>query len=114
MTIGFNGYMLVAIMAVGASKPTAIADKDGYFSVKSQMTGHTKPVYSIFWDTSGEYLASLSDDSVRIWCMMSRNEGECVHDLSCNENKFHLCIFHPSYASLLVIGCHQLMSKFDL
>nr|GEX91048.1 dihydrolipoyllysine-residue acetyltransferase component 4 of pyruvate dehydrogenase complex, chloroplastic [Tanacetum cinerariifolium] len=27
-----------AIMAVGASKPTAVADKDGYFSVKSQMT----------------------------------------------------------------------------
>ncbi|KAJ0434237.1 putative dihydrolipoyllysine-residue acetyltransferase [Helianthus annuus] len=26
-----------AIMAVGASKPTSIADKDGYFSVKSQM-----------------------------------------------------------------------------
>ncbi|XP_024991021.1 dihydrolipoyllysine-residue acetyltransferase component 4 of pyruvate dehydrogenase complex, chloroplastic [Cynara cardunculus var. scolymus] len=26
-----------AIMAVGASKPTAVADKDGYFSVKSQM-----------------------------------------------------------------------------
>ncbi|MFS7959687.1 putative dihydrolipoyllysine-residue acetyltransferase [Helianthus anomalus] len=26
-----------AIMAVGASKPTPIADKDGYFSVKSQM-----------------------------------------------------------------------------
>ncbi|KAJ0467318.1 putative dihydrolipoyllysine-residue acetyltransferase [Helianthus annuus] len=26
-----------AIMVVGASKPTSIADKDGYFSVKSQM-----------------------------------------------------------------------------
>lgn len=26
-----------AIMAVGASKPTAVADKDGYFSVRSQM-----------------------------------------------------------------------------
>lgn len=26
-----------AIMAVGASKPTAVADKDGYFSVKNQM-----------------------------------------------------------------------------
>nr|XP_043630131.1 dihydrolipoyllysine-residue acetyltransferase component 4 of pyruvate dehydrogenase complex, chloroplastic [Erigeron canadensis] len=27
-----------AIMAVGASKPTPVADKDGYFSVKNQMT----------------------------------------------------------------------------
>ncbi|GKB80438.1 retrovirus-related pol polyprotein from transposon TNT 1-94 [Tanacetum coccineum] len=69
--------------------------------------GHTKPVYSICWDPSGEYLASVSEDSVRVWSMMSRNKGECVHDLSCNGNKFHLCIFHPSYASLLVIGCHR-------
>lgn len=26
-----------AIMAVGASKPTVIADKDGFFSVKNKM-----------------------------------------------------------------------------
>jgi pyruvate dehydrogenase E2 component (dihydrolipoamide acetyltransferase) len=26
-----------AIMAVGASKPTVVADKDGFFSVKSKM-----------------------------------------------------------------------------
>ncbi|PWA96195.1 2-oxoacid dehydrogenase acyltransferase, catalytic domain-containing protein [Artemisia annua] len=32
------GQACGAIMAVGASKPTAVADKDGYFSVKSQMT----------------------------------------------------------------------------
>ncbi|KAJ9554183.1 hypothetical protein OSB04_018228 [Centaurea solstitialis] len=31
------GQACGAIMAVGASKPTAVADKDGYFSVKSQM-----------------------------------------------------------------------------
>ncbi|KAJ0816123.1 putative dihydrolipoyllysine-residue acetyltransferase [Helianthus annuus] len=31
------GQACGAIMADGASKPTPIADKDGYFSVKSQM-----------------------------------------------------------------------------
>ncbi|KAK9060010.1 hypothetical protein SSX86_020714 [Deinandra increscens subsp. villosa] len=31
------GQACGAIMAVGASKPTPVADKDGYFSVKSQM-----------------------------------------------------------------------------
>ncbi|KAJ0430446.1 putative dihydrolipoyllysine-residue acetyltransferase [Helianthus annuus] len=31
-----------ATMAVGASKPTSIADKDGYFSVKSQMLNGKK------------------------------------------------------------------------
>lgn len=30
----------VAIMDVGALKPTKVADKNGYFNVKSQMTGN--------------------------------------------------------------------------
>ncbi|KAJ0677899.1 putative dihydrolipoyllysine-residue acetyltransferase [Helianthus annuus] len=32
-----SGQACGAIMAVGASKPTPVADKDGYFNVKSQM-----------------------------------------------------------------------------
>jgi len=36
---GFNFalYFQGAIMAVGASKPTVLADKDGFFSVKNKM-----------------------------------------------------------------------------
>lgn len=30
-------YFQGAIMAVGASKPTVLADKDGFFSVKNKM-----------------------------------------------------------------------------
>lgn len=54
----------------------------------------------------------MSEDSVRVWSLMAGNEGECVHDLSCNGNKFHSCVFHPSYASLLVIGCYQVTLLF--
>ncbi|BFG18787.1 hypothetical protein CerSpe_050610 [Prunus speciosa] len=70
--------------------------------------GHTKPVHSVCWDPSGKFLASVSEDSVRVWTLLgSGGEGECVHELSCNGSKFHSCVFHPTYTSLLVIGCYQ-------
>ncbi|XP_035833315.1 dihydrolipoyllysine-residue acetyltransferase component 4 of pyruvate dehydrogenase complex, chloroplastic-like [Helianthus annuus] len=45
-----------AIMADGASKPTPIADKDGYFSVKSQMLDHEE-----LFETISQALISLVD-----------------------------------------------------
>lgn len=69
--------------------------------------GHTKLIHSVCWDSSGELLASVSEDSVRVWSFGSGSEGECVHELSCNGNKFHSCVFHPTCPSLLVIGCYQ-------
>lgn len=71
------------------------------------MQGHTKPVHSVCWDPSGEFLASVSEDSVKVWTLGSGNDVECVHELSCSGNKFHSCVFHPTYASLLVVGCYQ-------
>ncbi|KAL5783191.1 hypothetical protein ACOSP7_008220 [Xanthoceras sorbifolium] len=76
--------------------------------------GHTKPIYYVCWDPSGEYLASVSEDAVRVWTVGSGNEGECVHELSCNGNKFHSCVFHPRYLSLLVIGCYQTLELWNL
>ncbi|PQM36914.1 transcriptional corepressor LEUNIG isoform X3 [Prunus yedoensis var. nudiflora] len=76
--------------------------------------GHTKPVHSVCWDPSGEYLASVSEDSVRVWTLGSGGEGECVHELSCNGSKFHSCVFHPTYTSLLVIGCYQSLELWNM
>jgi len=75
---------------------------------------HTKPVHTVCWDTSGEYLASVSEDYVMVWSFRSGNEGECVHELSCNGNKFHSCVFHPSYPKLLVIGCDQSLELWNM
>ncbi|KAG5048448.1 hypothetical protein JHK85_009551 [Glycine max] len=76
------------------------------FDVETQacrysLKGHTKPVDCVCWDPSGELLASVSEDSVRVWTLGSGSEGECVHELSCNGNKFHASVFHPTYPSLL-------------
>lgn len=53
------------------------------------------------WDMNGEYLASVSDEIVRVWSVAS---GECIHELTSNENQFYSCVFHPSYSALLVVG----------
>jgi WD40 repeat protein len=71
---------------------------------------HTKPVHSVCWDATGDFVASVSEDSVRVWNLGAGSDGECVHELSCNGNKFHSCVFHPNYPSLLVIGCYQVHS----
>ncbi|XP_022929684.1 transcriptional corepressor LEUNIG-like isoform X1 [Cucurbita moschata] len=75
--------------------------------------GHTKTVNSLCWDPSGEFLASVSEDSVRVWTLASGNEGESIHDLSCSGNKFHSCVFHPIQSSLLVIGCYQSLELWN-
>ncbi|RWW00103.1 hypothetical protein GW17_00036948, partial [Ensete ventricosum] len=78
------------------------------------LQGHTKHVDSICWNPSGDMLASVSEDSVRVWSLGSGNDSECVHELSCNGNKFHSCVFHPNYPSLLVIGCYQSLEIWDM
>ncbi|KAL2346767.1 hypothetical protein Fmac_000767 [Flemingia macrophylla] len=55
--------------------------------------GHTKTVDCVCWDPSGELLASVSEDTVRVWSLGSGSEGECVYELSCNGSKFHACSF---------------------
>ncbi|MBA0784100.1 hypothetical protein Gotri_026621, partial [Gossypium trilobum] len=68
---------------------------------RHSLQGHTKPIHFVCWDPSGELLASVSADSVRVWSFASGSEGECVHELSCNGNKFLSCVFHPSFQSWL-------------
>ncbi|KAF5739745.1 hypothetical protein HS088_TW12G00955 [Tripterygium wilfordii] len=89
------------------------------FDVETQacrylLQGHTKAIDSVVWDPSGEFLASVSEDSVRVWSLGSGTEGECVHELSCNGNKFHCCVFHHTYPSLLVIGCYQTLELWNM
>ncbi|EPS68633.1 hypothetical protein M569_06134 [Genlisea aurea] len=66
---------------------------------------HTKPIQSICWDSSGEFLASLSEDSVKVWSFRNGSEGggECVHEISCSDGRFRCCVFHPGYSPLLLV-----------
>ncbi|KAM5547802.1 transcriptional corepressor LEUNIG-like [Rosa sericea] len=79
-----------------------------------KLQGHKNLVNSVCWDSSGEYLASVSDDSVRVWTVGSGSKGECLYELSCSGNKFRTCVFHPTYPSLLVIGCYETLELWNM
>ncbi|KAG4381103.1 hypothetical protein GLYMA_15G075500v4 [Glycine max] len=72
-------------------------------SLLYNLEGHVKDVRSICWDKNGNYVASVSEDSARIWS----SDGQCISELHSTGNKFQSCIFHPEYHNLLVIGGYQ-------
>ncbi|XP_035539667.1 transcriptional corepressor LEUNIG_HOMOLOG-like, partial [Juglans regia] len=75
------------------------------------LQGHSTEVLSVCWDTSGDYLATVSHESIRVWSLAS---GECIHELSSSGNMFHSCVFHPSYSTLLVIGGYQSLELWNM
>ncbi|MBA0603486.1 hypothetical protein Gorai_003628, partial [Gossypium raimondii] len=74
-------------LAAAAENVVSILDTETQ-TCRHSLQGHTKPIHFVCWDPSGELLASVSADSVRVWSFASGSEGECVHELSCNGNKF--------------------------
>ncbi|KAF5473073.1 hypothetical protein F2P56_009716 [Juglans regia] len=81
-------------------------------SVQFYLKGHVKDILSICWDASGKYIASVSEDSARVWSAMSG--GKCIHErLSSNGKKFQSCTFHPGYSQLLIIGGDQSLELWD-
>ncbi|KAH6757592.1 hypothetical protein C2S51_038740 [Perilla frutescens var. frutescens] len=100
-------------LAAAAENVVSILDTETQ-ACRHSLKGHTKPIHSVCWDPSGELLASVSEDSVRVWTLRAGSEGDCLHELSCNGNKFHSCVFHPTYSSLLVIGCYQSLELWNM
>ncbi|XP_039004637.1 transcriptional corepressor LEUNIG_HOMOLOG-like [Hibiscus syriacus] len=77
---------------------------------QSCLKGHNKEVLSICWDPCGKYIASISEDSARVW---SVSGGECLHELRSTGNKFQSCTFHPAYSQFLVIGGYQCLELWN-
>ncbi|XP_072969042.1 transcriptional corepressor LEUNIG_HOMOLOG-like isoform X1 [Typha angustifolia] len=98
------------LLAAAAENVVSIFDVDADRK-KHTLQGHTMEIQSICWDNSGEYLASVSQDLVKVW---SLSTGECIHELRSSGNKFHSCVFHPNYTSLLVIGGYQSLELWNM
>lgn len=75
------------------------------------LQGHSGEVHCVCWDTNGDYLASVSQESVKVWSLAS---GDCIHELNSSGNMFHSCVFHPSYSNLLVIGGYQSLELWHM
>jgi WD40 repeat protein len=101
-------------LAAASEKAIYILDGETQHPCRSPLQGHNKTIQSVCWDSAGDYLASVSEDSVRIWSFTSGHDGEFVHELNCSGNKFQSCVFHPMYPQLLVIGCYESLELWDI
>ncbi|XP_037453889.1 transcriptional corepressor LEUNIG_HOMOLOG-like [Triticum dicoccoides] len=97
-------------LAAASESVVSIFDVETH-TKKYTLQGHNTDVQSVCWDNTGEYLASVSQDLVKVWSVSS---GECIHEVSSNGNKFHSCVFHPSYTNLLVIGGYQSLELWNM
>ncbi|EXC24195.1 Transcriptional corepressor LEUNIG [Morus notabilis] len=88
------------LLAAASDKVVAIFDVETDKQIHS-FQGHSEMVNYICWEANGDYLASVSQNWVKIWSLAT---GDCIQELSSNGNQFHSCVFHPSYSTLLVIG----------
>ncbi|CDY12182.1 BnaC04g12120D [Brassica napus] len=97
------------MLAAASENTLSIYDYDNDRRVHL-LKGHSANVNSVCWNPSGELIASVSEDSVKLW---SLNSGDCIHELSSSGNKFHSCVFHPTFPNLLVIGGYQSLELWN-
>ncbi|WJX46095.1 hypothetical protein P8452_32926 [Trifolium repens] len=82
------------------------------FIVLNCLRGHVKHICSICWDVTGQTIASVSEDSVRVW-LLSMN-GQCLYEYPSNGKIFRSIIFHPQRRNILVVGGFQCMELLIL
>ncbi|XP_006338175.1 transcriptional corepressor LEUNIG-like isoform X1 [Solanum tuberosum] len=103
-------------------KYLAAADADGVLLIDVETTqictyplkGHISIIRGICWSSSGEYLASLSEDMVKVWKIGSSGEQECMNERSVTGKRFRCCTFHPCYPSVLVVGSDQCLEFWHM
>ncbi|KAJ8549887.1 hypothetical protein K7X08_033594 [Anisodus acutangulus] len=78
--------------------------------ILKRLQGHIEDVRSICWDRTGNCLASVSEDSARIWYV---RDGECIHELNSGDNRFQSCTFHPGHSQVLVIGSDKFLDLWN-
>ncbi|CAM8983918.1 unnamed protein product [Rhodiola kirilowii] len=78
-----------------------------------KLQGHKNRITSLCWDPSGELLASVSEEVVKVWSF-SAGKGDCVYELKCTGSEFHTCIFHPTCPSMMIIGCYKSLELWNM
>ncbi|KAJ1701977.1 hypothetical protein LUZ63_001756 [Rhynchospora breviuscula] len=98
------------LLAAAAENTINIIDIDADMQIRP-LKGHNNEVHSVCWDENGDFLASVSQDTVKVWSMASM---ECVHELNSNGNKFNSCVFHPRFPKILIVGGYQSLELWSV
>jgi WD40 repeat protein len=88
-----------------------IFDVEKQANLPSPPKGHNSEVNCVCWDESGEFLASVSQDTLKVWSVSS---GACIHELRSHGNPYQSCIFHPRYPKVLIVGGYQTLELWSL
>ncbi|CAL4920247.1 unnamed protein product [Urochloa decumbens] len=99
------------LLAVAAGSMVNIFDVEKQVNLPSPPKGHNSEVNCVCWDENGEYLASVSQDTVKVWSVSS---GACIHELRSHGNQYQSCIFHPRYPKVLIVGGYQTLELWSL
>lgn len=76
------------------------------------ITGHIKPIQSIYWTDNDSTLISASEDSVKVWKLTSN--AECIGSFSQPGNKKYYAVPHPRYTeSQVIVGAYMSMFVWD-
>ncbi|KAJ0745402.1 putative transcription factor WD40-like family [Helianthus annuus] len=101
-------------LASVVGKSVSLSDLENNLTPGHVLKGHGLNIQSLCWDSLGEHLISVSEDSIKVWRMDVGGKANCIHTLSVPGKRFRCGIFHPSYPSLLVIGCYQSMELWNM
>ncbi|CAJ2678615.1 unnamed protein product [Trifolium pratense] len=87
------------LLAVANKNVLNILDFENSTVVK-RFQGHVENICSICWDVTGNWIASASEDEVRVWSLVMDEPYVWLSD----GKKLKSIIFHPRYHNVLVIG----------
>jgi len=98
-----------SLIAAGQENYLNIIDV-GSEQILHRLLGHTKQINSVVWNSTGEYLASASEDSVRIWDL--RTPKESIQQFTVHGN--YCCAYHPLQQNIIIIGSYQSTYLWDI
>ncbi|WJX52101.1 hypothetical protein P8452_38245 [Trifolium repens] len=84
----------------------------GNLIVKYRLQGHAKDIYSLCWNATGQTIASVSEDAVRVWSLSL--DGQCLYEYPSKENNLMSIVFHPRHRNVLVVGGYKWMELLIL
>uniref|UniRef100_A0A0D6R141 Uncharacterized protein n=1 Tax=Araucaria cunninghamii TaxID=56994 RepID=A0A0D6R141_ARACU len=98
-------------LATAAENAVAVFDVETSNCVYS-LQKHDKPVQSLCWNATGNLVASVSEDCVKISSIA--DGGKCIQEMKCTGNVFQTCVFNPNYQAILVIGCNETLELWNM